>query len=136
MSEWIPVKERLPKRAEGGASNWHTDTVIVCMYGNAQYDGYEDFDYEILTGIFVELEDAETGKKELCFEPDRFTLFIPDNWDFFPLDENFETHLPKNECMFLVDDYSDKTEFHDKYFKVLAWMPLPEPYKAESEEKE
>ena len=24
----------------------------------------------------------------------------------------------------------------DKYYKVIAWMPLPEPYKAESEDKE
>lgn len=125
--KWIPVSERLPERDTGGAWNWQSVNVIVCAYGNACSEGWEDYDYEILTGNFT--ANGETEKGELWFEPDRFTLFVPDDWDVIPLDKDFKGHLSKEECTFYTDDSCTETEFHDRYIQILAWMPLPKPYK-------
>ena len=130
---WIPCSERLPNRAEDGCSNWHTNPVTVCIYGNG-WD-WKEFDYEILTGIFIEYEDEETGEKDLCFKPDRITTFLPDEFDFVPLDGEFKYHFPKDECMYYEDD-DITVKYHDRFFEILAWMPLPEPYKAERREDE
>ena len=127
--QWIPCSERLPEREKTGCSNWHTKSVLVCAYGNACTDGYEYFDYEILMGYFIEMEDEETGQKSLCFEPDNRTLFIPEEWDFLDLDEDFKCHMSIDECTFYTDETLTQTEFHDKYIQILAWMPLPKPYK-------
>ena len=123
MNEWIAVKDRLPDRAIGGAENWHTEPIIVCAYGNYCNEGWEHYEYEILTGIFIKFED------ELCFEPDRWTLFLPEEGDFLPLDDEFKFHDEKDACMFYVNEESDETEYHDRFIQILAWMPFPEPYK-------
>lgn len=124
---WTSVREGLPKMN----SDWHTDPCIVCMKGNACFEGWEDFEYEILTGRFLAANDMETNEKSLCFEPDRVTQFMPDDWDLFVLDKDFKAHLDEAECMFYTDDSITEAEYHDCYYQVLAWMPLPEPYKEE-----
>ncbi|MEE1352072.1 MAG: hypothetical protein UHM23_08510 [Clostridia bacterium] len=130
---WIPVKERLPERAEGGCDNWHTERVMVSAYGNMNDDGWESYETEIMTGRFIELEDAETREKDLCFEPDTITLFMPDEWDFIILDKDFKGHDKKENCLFYIDDTMTKTEYHDRFIQITAWQPLPEPYREDGE---
>ena len=47
--------------------------------------------------------------------------------------DEFRTENGYKKCWVTADAWNGNTEInHD----VIAWMPLPEPYKAESEEKE
>lgn len=45
--------------------------------------------------------------------------------------ESFRTETGYKKCWVTADAWNGNTEIKDD---VIAWMPLPEPYKAESEE--
>lgn len=105
------------------------EMVLVAMCGNANSEGdWETYETAVLLGKFQLIGDIETEKEELCFKPENYPLFVPDDWDFFPLDKDFKTHLDIDECLFNVaeSDFEQKWEYHDKYYAVVGWMPIPE----------
>ena len=122
---WTPIHEGFPPFKEN--SNYSMDC-IVCVYGNAGWDDFETFEREILTGKF------RIDNGEIAFEPDRFTEFIPEDWDYLDLDKEYKCHHASEDCTYYTDDSCTETEFHDRYIQILAWMPLPKPYEPQESE--
>lgn len=69
--------------------------------------------------------------------PDR-TISVLTTWIYVPTGERYievaERYGNDDDYTFLGD--TDEYKMNRKDHKVIAWMPLPEPYKAESEDKE
>ena len=66
-------------------------------------------------------------------EEDGFYYVTEQNYGFY-LDADYKQRVT-HTSHFKNGDFTDR--FYDEnYSNIIAWMPLPEPYKAESEEKE
>lgn len=102
-------------------------------------------DNGVFVGRWIPVKWHEVTKEEIehenCMSWIDYPLQGEEHWFIF------ENPMPKNEqeilvcmagdyievdCAFKDDEYGWGLDIHD-WEDVLAWMPLPEPYKAESE---
>lgn len=114
-AEWIPCSERLPKINQ---------RVLLATNEERVFVGYKE-----KPDIVWRVTEAD-GREHWVYDPENYT----DDIDVLPKDE---------DCGFAKDDvYADgflsvtSINYDDRFEGVIAWMPLPEPYKAESEAEE
>lgn len=113
MSEWIYVKDKLP-----------TVEQEVLIWARFKYhkDGFKDI---ITTGFY---EDGDMSEEDsmwtwqdldwVKWDEENDCAFVPEGW------WEYRHYNPDDVCNNEIDD------------EVIAWMPIPEPYKAESEGEE
>lgn len=138
-SKWIPISSRkLPKFGE---------KVLVHI---TNIDGVE-YDVACLKDTKHAAYDAD------CYWSGKFAYGLKNVIEWKPIESNSENpngwisvseRLPEKEGLYLVSvkndherRYSKTCWFHSEndWFArqdIIAWMPLPEPYKAEKEEEE
>lgn len=115
VQRWILCSERLPKINQ---------RVLLATNEGRVFVGYKE-----KPDIVWRVTEAD-GREHWVYDPENYT----DDIDVLPKDE---------DCGFAKDDvYADgflsvtSINYDDRFEGVVAWMPLPEPYKAESEDKE
>ena len=74
--------------------------------------------------------------KQIAIEALEQTRWIPVS-ERLPEEDDFYLVTAKvgNELIIDISEYTPKTDFWDIPHEIVAWMPLPKPYKAESEDK-
>ena len=116
-------------------------------------DAREDFMYDVYNTLDFLPTNEEANQIIDSF--DRVTSSIKQEPRWIPVSEKLpeanravltyiDTGATKTYCLANWNDVREAWEEwigydlieKDKYYKVIAWMPLPEPYKAESEDKE
>ena len=111
--EWIPVSEKLPK---------YRQSVLLSANNGTVFIGHRckpDLVWQVT---------EEDGRKHWVYDPESYTNDIDS--------------LPKAEdCSFDEDStYGDNTlsvtsvNYDERFAGVIAWMPLPEPYKGGEDE--
>lgn len=112
--KWIPVSERLPIINQ---------RVLLISSGGLAFVGNR-CEPELIWQVT-----EEDGRKHWVYDPEDYT----DDIDSLPKGEDcsFEQNSRYGDTMFSVS-----SENYDPQFDgVIAWMPLPEPYKAGGEGK-
>ena len=110
---WIPCSERLPKIRE---------RVLLATNGGIVFIGHRD------KPDLIWQVTEEDGRKHWVYDPEAYT----DDVDILPKAE---------DCGFSQDsDYSDgflsvtSVNYDKRFSGVVAWMPLPEPWRGEQDE--
>ena len=75
------------------------------------------------------------GEHRLVLDLLEQTKWIPVS-ERLPEEDDFYLVTAKvgNELIIDISEYTPKTDFWDIPHEIVAWLPLPKPYKAESEE--
>lgn len=109
---WIPCSERLPKINQ---------RVLLATNEERVFVGYKE-----KPDIVWRVTEAD-GREHWVYDPENYT----DDIDVLPKDE---------DCGFAKDDvYADgflsvtSINYDDRFEGVIAWMPLPEPYREDGE---
>jgi len=109
MEGWIPVSRRLPECEQ--------KVLVLALHRNSNY--------VITTGMY---EDGSLPECDSMW-----------NWE----EVNYEKWDDENDCGIIPEGWFEYHEYNPDGIlnyaiedKVVAWMPLPKPYKAESEDKE
>ena len=112
VSEWIPCSERLPDDEK---------KVIVCTeYRYKNYDGTEKIVRNITCAMY-ESGNMMCEDSDYSWDYECRGKYDEEKDDYYTLEGWFEVTIMDHEEWTAVGLDSDR--------KVVAWMPLPEPYK-------